>query len=506
MPPPVRVSEDFERFRRLHEKYQFGGLVLFNGHHEETPRALSALQSISKDPVLVAADIERGAGQQIEGLTLFPHAMACGKAGSEAVATFARVTAEEALSSGIHITFAPVADVNSNDQNPIIGIRAFGSQPQNVANHVKTYIDICRNVGLLTTAKHFPGHGDTATDSHAELPVVPKSRQAIEAIELPPFKTAVECGVDLVMTAHVAFPALDDSSKAATLSPSILNGLLRNQLGFEGAVISDSLIMKAIQPSDGDIAGFAANLLNAGLDILLDPIDPEAMVDGIVRAIKDGRLKESRLDDAVERVQALKSKLRKRFGNDFFINPTRSISANSTQRSALRSVQKSAYREAARKVAKQAIQQFDGSIAFPISKDATNFCKDKMAIFVTPYKTRLDALDAPIKEKLLQSFEGLDYRAVDVSATDRQLNQIVAAAKTASEVLLLVVSKPAAWHAYGLPDRLSSFATRITESAKTTLVSLGDPHILKRYPRAESRICTYSDVPASQYALVEYLR
>ena len=190
MPPPIRVEEDADRFRKLHNKYQFGGLVLFNGHKDHTPKILSELQRMSEVSLLVASDIERGTGQQIEGATLFPHAMACGKAGDEAVKTFAKITAQEALASGIHIAFSPVADVNSNPRNPIIGIRAFGTQPDDVSRHVSTFIRTCKKEGLLTTAKHFPGHGDTETDSHAEMPVITSSLKTFNNTELPPSQKA----------------------------------------------------------------------------------------------------------------------------------------------------------------------------------------------------------------------------------------------------------------------------------------------------------------------------
>ncbi len=318
MPPPIRVHEDFDRFQRLHEKHQFGGLVLFNGHKTHTPETLTALQRISREPLLVSSDIERGAGQQIEGATLFPHAMACARAGEEAVATLARITAEEALAAGIHIAFAPVTDVNSNPQNPIIGIRAFGTEPESTGRFAATYIRSCRETGLLTTAKHFPGHGDTATDSHAELPVVNKSLAALQKTELPAFKSAIHAGAELVMTAHVVYPALGDDKNPATLSTAILTDLLRNEIHFGGAVISDSLIMKAIQPAEGPTPQYAAQLLNAGLDILLDPIDPEAMLEAVTEAVSGGLVTERRLDSALERVRHLRAIMRQRFGENIF--------------------------------------------------------------------------------------------------------------------------------------------------------------------------------------------
>ena len=328
MPPPVRVSEDIDRFRPLQEKYQFGGIVLFNGDTTHTPAVLTDLQRHATKPILVASDIERGTGQQIAGATLFPHARACAIAGTAAVRDFAEVTAKEALACGIHITFGPVADVNSNPKNPIIGIRSFGADADEVQQHVQTYVKTCRQIGLLTTAKHFPGHGDTATDSHAMLPVVDKDLPGLVKVEFPPFVEAIKSGTDLVMTAHVAFPTLHDATTPATLSAPILQQVLRKKLAFEGAIISDSLIMKAIQPTDGNMARYAANLINAGLDILLDPLEPVAMVEGLVAAIDANLLDEAQLDKAIARIDQLRKRITDKFGPAFFANPSQHFASD----------------------------------------------------------------------------------------------------------------------------------------------------------------------------------
>lgn len=491
MPPPVRVSEDIERFRKLHERYHFGGLVLFNGDKHDTPDILAELQTIS--PLLVASDIERGAGQQMAGGTLFPHALACAKAGSVAVATFARITALEALACGIHIAFTPVADVNSNPRNPIIGIRAFGGTSGTVSDAVHTFISAASAQGLLTTAKHFPGHGDTETDSHAELPIVARDLESYRKLEQPPFETAIATGTDLIMTAHIVYPAFDPLERAATISPPILQNLLRNDLGFTGAVISDSLIMKAIQPAAGEMAHFAANLINAGLDILLDPIDPEAMVEAVVQAVQDGIVSRERLDDAIARVRMLKNKLTDRFGSSFF--------AAGGRHGDIDQVGCKEHTDAAQAIAHSAIQALRGT---PFSCTPDN-AANKLAVFVTPYTTRLDPTHAPIRQHLLDQCSSLNYASVDAGTSDARLKEIQQLAQRCDETMVMVVSKPAAWHDYGLPDRLSSFVKDITETTRTTLVSFGDMHILEAYPDAASTLCTFSDVPASQFALADFL-
>lgn len=488
MPPPVRVAEDIDRFRPLQNKYQFGGIVLFNGDTRHTPALLADLQQHAARPILVASDIERGTGQQIAGATLFPHARACAIAGTEAVQTFARITATEALACGLHITFGPVADVNSNPLNPIIGIRAFGHDPVEVQQHVTTYVKACQEVGLLATAKHFPGHGDTATDSHAMLPVVNRDAQALGQVEFPPFIEAIKMGTDLVMTAHVAFPSLHDTTTPATLSAPILQGVLRQKLGFTGAVISDSLIMKAIQPADGDMARYAANLLNAGLDILLDPLHPVTMVEGLVEAITTGILNESRMDAAIAQIDKLRRRITKKFGSGFFTDPNEVFPIDLV---GCKGHQKQAHGIAARAISADA--------------PATNVEGKKMAVFVTPYRTRLDPTEAPLGEALRQRAANhpalsLTYHEVDADTEEATFDTLIKALQNCNEAFIFVVSKPAAWHAYGLPDNLSAFVTTVTRTLPTTLVSLGDHHILAAYPEAMRTFCAYSDVPASQEA------
>ncbi|MGI9175988.1 MAG: glycoside hydrolase family 3 N-terminal domain-containing protein, partial [Rhodothermales bacterium] len=229
MPPPVTVEEDADRVEALLERCPLGGLVLFNGDRAATPKTLARLQAQSPYPLLITADMERGAGQALRGATVFPHAMAYSALGDQAEAlaeASAGASAREALAGGIHVTFSPVADVNTNARNPIIATRAFGSKPEEVARLVQAYLRGCQKEGILTTAKHFPGHGSTQEDSHAELPVVKSARRELEAVDLLPFRAAIEADVDLMMTAHVAFPALDERGLPATLSRPILHDLL----------------------------------------------------------------------------------------------------------------------------------------------------------------------------------------------------------------------------------------------------------------------------------------
>lgn len=486
MNPPVVADEDLPRFKALLETYPFGGLVLFNGHKDTTPAHLAALQRFARIPLLVTSDIERGAGQQMKGATLFPHAMAIGKAGQEAVATFAEITAREALACGIHIAFAPVADVNSDPRNPIIGIRAFGNETQAVARCVSTFVTTCKQQGLLTCAKHFPGHGNTATDSHAELPTVNSTKDTLESVDLPPFQSAIQQGVDLIMTAHVAYPALDPVIRPATASLPILTTLLREQLRFQGPIITDSLIMGAIQSDD--TTQQAADLLNAGIDILLDPPNPGAMVKGIVQAVETGLVPLSRLHEALARIELLRMHFIHKFGPDFFTSP---YLAGSKEE-----IGTEVSREKAKQIAIRAIGG-TGSID-NVSGLLPN--EQTLTVFIKPYRTHLDPLQEPLCDYLKAIPAAINFVQIEADTPDDERARIIQLGKDADAVIIAVVSKPAAWRAFGMPEELNSIVKALVSMPQSVLVSFGDPALLEMYPEATYRFCTYSDVPVSQEA------
>jgi beta-N-acetylhexosaminidase len=491
MPPPVRVSEDFDRVEELLSRCPVGGLMMFNGSLPEMPEALSRLQRNSRVPLLVATDMERGLGQQVRGATVFPHAMAYGQvedAPEETLERVMRMQAREALRAGIHITFGPVADVNRNPRNPIIATRAFGSEAANVSRLVRAYIRGCRAEGLLTTAKHFPGHGSTSVDSHAELPVVSDERALLEQIDLPPFQAAIDEGVDLMMTAHVVFPALGDPANPATLSPAILQRLLREEMGFDGAVITDSLLMAAIKEAAGGAQ--AASLIAAGVDILLDHSDPIAAVDELERAVESGRLSEERLNDAVRRVFALKERLARRFGLDYFTHPADSIPAEEPDAAA----------RLAEDVARAAVRVEPVTARLALRAD-----ERLVTILLKPHRTRLEPPEQPLGEAVRRTFPLGEYIEIGPGEAPGVYASAMEKALAADRVLLAMVIKPAAWHAFGLLEEQHRFAEELTISRDVIIASLGTPHALDVYPRADVRICTFSDIEASQRALVDVI-
>lgn len=289
--------------RDLVTNFGIGGLTFFQGEAQTQAVLLNDLQRRAAVPLLVGQDMEWGAGMRLENATSFPRAMAVGATGNPAYAyAIGYATAQEARAVGVHHVYAPVADINNNPFNPIINVRSFGEAPDLVSSMVASYIRGAQDGGVLATAKHFPGHGDTDTDSHADLPVLTHNRARLNMLELVPFRRAIEAGVMSVMTAHLAFPQVEASaSLPSSLSPRVTQGILREDLGFEGIVVTDALDMQAVAAhfSPGEIA---VRALKAGADMLLLSKDPYAARRAIIQAVERGELTEERIDASVLKV------------------------------------------------------------------------------------------------------------------------------------------------------------------------------------------------------------
>ena len=290
-----------------------GGVILLGGSAAEVGLKAHHLQSQSAVPLLIAADIEEGVGQRFAGATWFPPPMALSAVANQDFAralsyaeAMGRTTAQEAAAIGINWLLAPVVDVNNNPKNPVINVRAFGQSAQEVAALTKAFIQGTRDYGVLTTAKHFPGHGDTDLDSHLELPVLPHTLDRLNDIEWVPFKEAIAAGIDAIMTAHLKVPALD-SDYPATLSTLTLTGILRQSFGFNGLIVTDALVMGAITNTFGPYEA-AVLAVEAGADVLLMPHDPEGVIHTLVEAVATGRLSQQRLLDSVERIWRAKQR------------------------------------------------------------------------------------------------------------------------------------------------------------------------------------------------------
>ncbi|MFH9013896.1 glycoside hydrolase family 3 protein [Streptomyces sp. NPDC017943] len=301
-------------------RYRVGGIIYFTwAHNTRDPHQIADLSNgIQRAslglprglPVLVSTDQEHGIVARVgEPATLFPGAMAVGAAGSRSDArTLGRVAGRELRAMGIRQDYSPVADVNVNPANPVIGVRSFGADPQAVSALVAAEVAGYQRSGVAATAKHFPGHGDTNVDSHTGFPTITHSRELWEKLDAPPFRAAIAAGIDSIMTAHLMVPALDDSGDPATLSRPILTGILRERLGYDGVVVTDSLGMEGVRTKYGD-ERVPVLALKAGVDQLLNPPDLDLAWNAVLTAVREGELTEERLDRSVLRILRLKAKL-----------------------------------------------------------------------------------------------------------------------------------------------------------------------------------------------------
>lgn len=307
--------------KELIEKYHIGGIILFSrniGTPQETLALTTELQKIAKEvgyeqPLLICIDQENGVVRRLEeGYSIFPGAMTLGATGNPDNAyEIGMATGRELKALGINWNLAPVLDMNNNPDNPVIGVRSFGESPEQVAQFGKATMQGMQTAGIATALKHFPGHGDTKTDSHLDLPVITHSRKRLDQIELKPFKECIESGADTVMAAHVYFPTIEDEPDVpATLSRKVITDLLREELGFNGVVTTDCMEMNAISETIGTEKG-AVKALTAGVDLIMvsHRMDRQiGAIEEISRAIESGEINEKIIDKSIRRIKALRSK------------------------------------------------------------------------------------------------------------------------------------------------------------------------------------------------------
>lgn len=300
-------TDQYARLLRLVQERHVGGFILWRGDVLESALRLNRLQSVARFPLLVSADLERGVPMRVRRGTPFPDAMAIGATRNTRHAyDVGRAIALEARAIGVHQNYAPVADVNTNPVNPVINTRAFGGDPALVAAMVEAFVRGTQSAGVIATAKHYPGHGDTGTDSHLELPSIPYARPRLDTVELAPFRAAIRAGVRSVMIGHLAVPALEPSrSIPSSLSPAIVTGNLQRDLGFTGLVVTDAMDMRGV--SRDFSPGLSSVLaVKAGVDVVLMPPSEEAVFAALTGAARSGEITAERLDHSVRKILGVK--------------------------------------------------------------------------------------------------------------------------------------------------------------------------------------------------------
>ena len=476
----------FQVAARWVDSLEIGGLIVSVGSPLDIATKLNALQQRSRLPLLVSADLEWGAGMRVVGATAFPHIMAVGATGEPRDAyAIGAAAAVEGRAVGIHVNFAPDADVNNNPANPIINTRSFGEDPRTVSRLVAEYVRGLHEHGMLATLKHFPGHGDTQTDSHIGLPVITAGYGRLDSLELVPFRAGIAAGADVVMSAHIAFPALTGSNDPATLSAAVLTGLLRDSLRFPGLVVTDALMMGAIVTKYG--AGEATvRAFLAGSDLLLIPADPDSAVLAMTAAVAAGRVTPQRLAQSVRRVLEIKRRLG--------LFERRTVPLDSIPHV----VGSKRFQDAANDIAVRsltlvrdvggrlhALRGHPGRLALIAYADEAN---GSVGLFLT--------------DLLRQGGDTVEYfRLWPMSGTLSYDSARATIARAPATVFLTNVRPISGKGNIALPDSLAQLITLTDAARPTVLVSLGSPYLLNQTPAVRSYLIAWSGVRASERAV-----
>jgi beta-N-acetylhexosaminidase len=494
----------FRKYRHWIMDLHIGGLIVANtspryggGIHPAEPHAmailLNRLQRMSgRVPLIVGADFERGASMRVEGGTLFPYNMAYGAANDLDATRFEGLTAaREARAVGVHWIFAPVADVNSNPENPIINIRSFGENPELVAQHVAAYIDGAHSDPqhyVLVTAKHFPGHGDTSIDSHLNLARLDATREHLDEVELKPFEAAIAHGVDSIMTAHMSVPALEPDDIPATVSSKVLTDLLRKDLKFTNLVITDAMDMQGLA-SVFETGEASVRAIEAGADVLLMPPNPDRTVSAVVDAVMKGRLKRRRIDDSVRRILAAKWKVG--LFKERFVNPENIFDTFGTLDAD----------ERAQQVSDRAVTVVRNTSKIVPLKDPKHAC---LVVLLRGRNTSFG-------ERLVQEFHkrAPDARAlfVDGSLPMGAMEDALGDTSACSVMVLASFVNVAAYRgSVALTGDLAPFAEKITEgNVPVVFVAMGNPYLLSLFPKSAASIATFSTTIPSEISAVKAL-
>ncbi|HEV7746806.1 MAG TPA: glycoside hydrolase family 3 N-terminal domain-containing protein [Pyrinomonadaceae bacterium] len=521
-------SEAFKALRHQVEDNHVGGIILFRGPVYESVVLVNRMQSLARYPLLISSDLEAGAGMRFDDTVNLPWNMAVGATDNP---DYARrqgaLTARESRALGVQQIYAPVADVNNNAANPVINVRSYGEDPAAVGRFVAAFVEGAQNNGVISTAKHFPGHGDTATDSHRGLPEINVSRDRLNAVELVPFRAAVKAGVGSVMTGHIGMPQIDptvvvplprdvklkpidtdESSEVVmekgtmptTLSP-VMNGMLRHDLGFDGLIVTDAMSMSGLTLYFTQEEA-SVRALEAGADLLLKPADPDAAIRGVKEAVSKGRLKEQRIDESARRVLAAKFDLGLVSQR---ITPLEEIDMNVAGQEAVK---------LASEIAEHAITLVRNDDKLvpqrSLRPDARIFNlaitngDDRLWIANTfSQRIGLFSLPGDVGERRKVETVVLDDRS-----TDAEVQKALERAKGADLIVASLYGRVRTGQArsVGLPDAgAKALSGLISSKTPFVAISFGNPYLLQSFPELRTYMVAYGDMPSLQQAAARAL-
>jgi beta-N-acetylhexosaminidase len=503
-----RESQNFIRIIRQIEAYHIGGIILAGGAVLDIAISTNELQRRSKLPLLVAADTESGLGfwhpwRYVRGRspdlpkfipgggTVFPSNMALGATGSEDYAyQVGKITGAEARAVGINWALAPVVDVNNNPKNPIVNTRSFGEDPEVVGRLGAAFVRGCQESGVIATLKHFPGHGDTEQDSHMGLPILDFDRARLDRVELVPYREGIDAGAMAIMTAHIALPRLDPSRRPATLSEPILSGLLRQEMKFDGIIVTDGLTMQGITDRYGTSEA-ALLSLQAGADALLVPPDIGSAYPYILEAVKQGKLTEERLDSSVRRILEAKQWLGLNVNR--YVDPTNITATVGAPRSE--------------------------ALAKQMARDAITLLKNEQNTLPIPRRKNLKLgivilSDVPNREygrdfisMLKERYSAVTTSYVNSSTSREGVDEALRTVRRSDVSILPVYVSLGAWKGpLRLPPPAKNFLRGLPATKKSAIaVSFGDPYVISEMTNVSALLCTYTGIRVMEEAVVEAL-
>jgi len=514
------LNQDSDAYRTLKhhiEDNKVGGIILFRGPVYESVILVNRMQQLARYPLLISADLEAGAGMRFDDTVNFPWNMAVGATGNpEYARRQGEITAREARALGVHQIFAPVVDVNNNAANPVINVRSYGEDPADVARFAAAFTEGAQNAGAIATAKHFPGHGDTAVDSHRGLPEINVDRERLNTVEFVPFEASVNAGVGAVMVGHIALPKIDatpvkplpqnikskptdtdengeiideKAAMPATMSP-VIGNILRNDLKFQGMIVTDALSMSGLTiyftPEEA-----AVRALEAGADMLLKPADVDASFRGVLQAVKGGRVTEQRVEESARRILAAKYDLglvKER------ITPIDSLDQVVGSKDVM-------------------------ALATEIAEHAITLVRDEDKLVPLKPETRvfnLAVTNGDDRNWIANQFVARLNRAgvkvetvvLDERSTEQEVQKVVERARSAGLVIASLYGRVRSGQvsSVGIPQAgARALSALISDKKPIVGISFGNPYLLQTFPGLRTYMVAYGDMPALQQAAARVL-
>jgi beta-N-acetylhexosaminidase len=519
-------SPDYIQLHDLMRKYHLGafgltvptdGPFLLRNQPYEAAILTNQLQRDSELPLLIGADFERGLAMRLYGTTVFPHAMAFGADGSAADAeSSGRITGMEARAIGVHWNFFPDADVNSNPANPVINTRSYGEDPSQVGALAAAYIKGAHQAGMLVTAKHFPGHGDTATNSHLALAEVNGNLQRLQSVELPPFEAAITAGVDSVMIAHVTVPALEpDPNKVATTSHGIVTDLLKTKMGFQGLVVTDALDMNALMriyantPNSSGAATVAA--VKAGNDMILIPLDIDGAYNGLLQAVRSGEIPQAQIDRSVLKILRAKASVGLHKARLVDLDKVAELVAQPGNLAYGQRVADTAVTLVRDNGKLLPLKRENAGTAAPVNPYLkVEETRNRVVAVIVTEDVRFEhgrVIERELRARVPDARVFYVDRRIAGSMTPQILDAVSQAQAVLVPMFLGAMVGNEARNSLGLADDMSALLEGILHRAgeRTAIVAMGTPYVAAEFPAVQNYLCTYSFTTVSELSAIRAL-